>query len=351
VLAFIVRRLFWAVLLVAVITWITFVIFLVLPEERRSGSTRQGLVTPNLQTQFDLSGRSLPEQYVLYLEHVVLHLDFGESLRQPLEVQDIIVDALPVTVSLLLGGVLLWLFLGFTIGLLSALRPRSLLDRGMMVFVLIGVSAHPVWLGLMLSYFFGFRLGVFPIAGYCDFTYDPSSSNLCGGPRYWAYHMILPWITFSLLFAALYARMIRASLLETMNEDYVRTAQGKGAGEWRVLRRHVLRNALLPVVTMVGMDVGLAFSGAIFIETVFQLPGLGQAMYRGLTTADLPVIMGITLVVSVAVVIFNLIADILYCVIDPRISLRGASASEVSAPLRCRRFRTQTPVTQSPTEA
>jgi peptide/nickel transport system permease protein len=308
-------------------------------------------VTPNLQTQFDLSGRSLPEQYVLYLEHVVLHLDFGESLRQPLEVQDIIVDALPVTVSLLLGGVLLWLFLGFTIGLLSALRPRSLLDRGMMVFVLIGVSAHPVWLGLMLSYFFGFRLGVFPIAGYCDFTYDPSSSNLCGGPRYWAYHMILPWITFSLLFAALYARMIRASLLETMNEDYVRTAQGKGAGEWRVLRRHVLRNALLPVVTMVGMDVGLAFSGAIFIETVFQLPGLGQAMYRGLTTADLPVIMGITLVVSVAVVIFNLIADILYCVIDPRISLRGVSASEVSAPLRRRRFRAQTQVTQSPTEA
>jgi peptide/nickel transport system permease protein len=351
VLAFIVRRLFWAVLLVAVITWITFVLFLILPEERRSGSTRQGLVTPNLQTQFDLSGRSLPEQYVLYLEHVVLHLDFGESLRQPLEVRDIIVDALPVTVSLLVGGVLLWLFLGLTIGLLSALRPRSLLDRGMMVFVLIGVSAHPVWLGLMLSYFLGFRWHVTPIAGYCDFTYDPSSSNLCGGPRYWAYHMILPWITFSLLFAALYARMIRASLLETMNEDYVRTAHGKGAGEWRVLRRHVLRNALLPVVTMVGMDVGLAFSGAIFIETVFQLPGLGQAMYRALTTSDLPVIMGIILVVSVAVVIFNLIADILYCVIDPRISLRGASASEVSAPLRRLRFRTQTQVTQSPTEA
>jgi peptide/nickel transport system permease protein len=351
VLAFIVRRLFWAVLLVCVITWITFIIFLILPEERRPGSTRQGLTTPNLQQQFDLTGRSLPEQYVLYLKNIFVQGDLGESLRQPLEVREIIIDALPVTVSLLLGGVILWLFLGFTIGLLSALRPRSLLDRGMMVFVLIGVSAHPVWLGLMLSYFLGFRWHVTPMAGYCDFTYDPSSSTLCGGPRYWAYHMILPWITFSLLFAALYARMIRASLLENMNEDYVRTAKGKGAGEWRVVRHHVLRNALLPVVTMVGMDVGLAFSGAIFIETVFQLPGLGQTMYRALTTSDLPVIMGIILVVSVAVVIFNLIADILYCVIDPRISLRGGSSSEVTAPLRRRRFRAQTSVTESPTEA
>jgi peptide/nickel transport system permease protein len=351
VLAFIVRRLLWSVLLVAVITWITFVIFIMLPEERRPGSSRQGLVTPNLQAQFDLTGRSLPEAYVLYLKHVALHLDFGESLRQPLEVQDVILEALPVTVSLLVGGVVLWLFLGFTIGLLSALRPRSLLDRGMMVFVLIGVSAHPVWLGLMLSYFLGFRWHVTPTAGYCDFVYDPSSASQCGGPRYWAYHMILPWITFSLLFAALYARMIRASLLENMNEDYVRTAKGKGAGEWRVVRHHVLRNALLPVVTMVGMDVGLAFSGAIFIETVFQLPGLGQEMYRALTTSDLPVIMGVILVVSVAVVIMNMIADILYCVIDPRISLRGGSSSEVSAPFRRRRFRAQTQVTQSPTEA
>jgi peptide/nickel transport system permease protein len=350
VLAFIVRRLVWAVLLVCVITWITFLVFLILPEERRSGSTRQGLVTPNLQTQFDLTGKSLPEQYVGFLQRIVLHGDLGESLRQPLEVREIILTALPVTASLLIGGVLLWLFLGFTIGLLSALRPRSLLDRGLMVFVLIGVSAHPVWLGLMLSYLFGVRWDVMPIAGYCDFAYDPASSSQCGGPTYWAYHLVLPWITFALLFAALYARMIRASILESMNEDYVRTAKGKGAGEWRVVRHHVLRNALLPVVTMLGMDLGLAFSGVIFVETVFQLPGMGQTLYRALTGTDLPVIMGVVLVVSVAVVVVNLIADILYCVIDPRISLRGPSASEVSTPLR-RRFRAQPQVTESPTEA
>jgi peptide/nickel transport system permease protein len=349
VLAFIVRRLLWAVLLVCVITWICFIVFLILPEERRSGSTRQGLVTPNLQQQFDLTGKSLPEQYLGFLQRIVLHGDLGESLRQPLEVRDIIVTALPVTFSLLIGGVVLWLVLGFTIGLLSALRPRSLFDRGMMVFVLIGVSAHPVWLGLMLSYLFGVRWDVMPIAGYCDFIYDPASSSQCGGPTYWAYHLVLPWIAFALLFAALYARMIRASLLENMNEDYVRTAKGKGAGEWRVVRHHVLRNALLPVVTMLGMDFGLAFSGAIFIETVFQLPGMGQTLYRALTGTDLPVIMGVVLVVSVSVVIVNLIVDIIYCVLDPRISLRGASASEVSSPFRRRRFRAQ--VTETATEA
>lgn len=348
-LAYILKRLFWGVLLICVVTWITFVIFTMLPSERRSGQLSQGLVTPNLQQQFDLTDRSLPEQYVIFLQHVALHADFGESLRQPVQVRDEILGALPVTASLLLGGVLMWLILGFTIGFLSALRPRSILDKGLMVFVLIGVSAHPVWIGLMLSYFLGFRLDIFPIAGYCDFLYDPMSSNQCGGPRYWAYHLVLPWFSFALLFAALYARMIRASMLEVMNEDYIRTAYGKGAGEMRIMRKHVLRNALLPVVTMVGMDVGIAFAGAIFIESVFELPGVGQLLFRALPTQDLPMIMGVVFLVSVAVVVLNLIVDILYCLIDPRISL-GSGRQESAAPLR-RRRRYQPQVSESPTEA
>jgi peptide/nickel transport system permease protein len=347
VLAYILKRLFWGVVLICVITWITFVIFTILPEER-PGQATQGLATPNIQQQFDLSG-SLPEQYVNFLQHIVLHLDFGESLRQPIEVRDIIWDALPVTASLLLGGVLMWLILGFAIGFISALRPRSLLDKGLMVFVLIGVSAHPVWLALMLSYFFGYRWDIFPIAGYCDFFYDPQSTNLCGGPRYWAYHLVLPWFAFALIFAALYARMLRATMLEVKNEDYIRTAYGKGAGEMRVMRKHVLRNALLPIVTMLGMDFGLAFAGAMFIETVFQLPGMGQVLYRGLTGLDLPVIMGVVFLISVAVVVLNMIVDILYCLIDPRISLRGGSSLESTAPLRRRRSLPQ--VSESPTEA
>ena len=139
------------------------------------------------------------------------------------------------------------------IGILSALRPRSLLDRSAMVFVLIGISAHPVWIGLILIYFVGYKAGLTPLGGYCDMI-NPSTD--CGGPIEWAHSLILPWITFAILFAALYVRMIRANVLEAMNEDYVRTARAKGAPEWLVMRSHVLRNAMLPIVTMLGMDIG-----------------------------------------------------------------------------------------------
>jgi len=181
-----------------------------------------------------------------------------------------------------------------------------------------------VWLGLIFSYTLGYKAHLFPIAGYCAFILDPDNPYQCGGPRYWAYHMILPWFTFSLLFAAYYARMIRASLLEAMEEDYVRTARAKGAGQWRVLRKHVMHNAMIPVIAMLSMDmVVISFTGIVFIETVFQLPGLGRVLYQALTSADLPVILGISIVVCFAVVIANLIADILYAIIDPTVNLTG----------------------------
>jgi peptide/nickel transport system permease protein len=331
VLLFIVRRLAWAVVLIFVITLITFVIFLMLPAEQRQATG--GLATPNLQAQFDTQGRSLPNQYVHFLDRVFIHGDLGDSMRQTVTVRHIIGRSLPVTISLVIGGTLMWMLLSFTIGVISALRPRSLLDKFFMTFVLIGVSAHPVWLGLLFSYTFGFRAHIFPIAGYCDFVYDPNSANQCGGPRFWAYHLVLPWFTFSLLFAALYARMIRASLLETMHEDWVRTAYGKGAGQWRVMRKHVMQNAMLPVVTMMGMDIALAFSGAIFIETVFELPGMGQVLYRALTTSDTPVIMGVIIVVTIAVVLMNMIVDILIALLDPRVGLSSTGSRE-AAPLR-----------------
>jgi peptide/nickel transport system permease protein len=331
VLLFVVRRLVWAVLLVAVVSLITFVIFLGLPD--RTINSRQGLVTPNLQAQWHLDGHSMPAKYVLFLKRIALHGDFGRSLRQPLSVKEILTTALPVTASLVIGGTIMFLLLAFPIGLLSALRPRSLLDKGLMALLLVGVSAHPVFLGLILSYFLGFHWHVFPIAGYCNLHYH--ANDICGGPRYWAYHMILPWITFAFLFAALYARMIRASVIEALEEDYVRTARAKGASSFRILRKHVSRNALLPVVSMLGMDVGLAFGGAIFIETVFDLPGVGQALYRALGSADEPVILGVAILVSIAVVIANLIADLLYCVIDPRI--RARTGRRETAPVVRRR--------------
>ena len=336
-LLFVVKRLVWGVVMVAIVSLITFVIFIGLPD--RTINSRQGLVTPNLQAQWHLDGHSMPAKYVLFLKHIALHADFGQSMRQPLSVREIVVTALPVTASLVIGGTIMFLLLAFPIGLLSALRPRSLLDKGLMVFLLVGVSAHPVFLGLILSYFLGFKWHLFPIAGYCNLHYHPT--DICGGPRYWAYHMVLPWITFAFLFAALYARMIRANVLEALGEDYVRTARAKGAGSWRILRRHVARNALLPVVSMLGMDVGLAFGGAIFIETVFDLPGVGQVLYRALGSADEPVILGVAILVSVAAVIANLAADLLYCLVDPRIGLRTKARESVPVVRRRRRATTR----------
>ena len=182
-----------------------------------------------------------------------------------------------------------------------------------MVFVLIGISAHPVWLGLIFSYVFGYKLGWTPIAGYCDFINPPLGAS-CGGPVQWAYHMILPWCTFAILFAALYVRMIRANVLETMNEDYVRTARAKGAPENSVMRSHILRNAMLPVVTMLGMDIALALGGAVFTESIYGLPGLGNTLIHSLDNFDFPTTMGIMVFATTAIIIINLFVDLLYAV-------------------------------------
>jgi peptide/nickel transport system permease protein len=233
-------------------------------------------------------------------------------------VNTIVGAAAPVTASLVFGGAILWMLIAIPIGILSALRPRSLLDRISMTFVLIGISAHPVWIGLIFAYVFGFRLHITPITGYCDFI-NPSTD--CGGPVQWAYHLVLPWLTFAILFAALYVRMIRANTLDTMNEDYVRTARAKGAPEWLVLRSHILRNSMLPVVTMLGMDIGLALGGAVFTETVYSLPGLGNTAVRALFNYDTPTIQGVIVFATLAIIVFNLFVDLLYAWIDPRIRL------------------------------
>jgi peptide/nickel transport system permease protein len=193
------------------------------------------------------------------------------------------------------------------------------LDRLTMIGVLVGISAHPVWIGLLSAYLIGFKLHLAPISGYCNFF---GADGACGGPVQWAYHLLLPWATFTLVFAATYVRMVRAYVMETLQEDYVRTARAKGAPELRVLRRHVLRNALLPVVTILGMDLGLALGGAFFTETVFGLPGLGKAAVQAIGNFDLPVIQGVVIFATTCILAFNLVVDTLYAWIDPRIRLQ-----------------------------
>jgi peptide/nickel transport system permease protein len=345
-IGFIVRRLVWAFLLAAVITLFTFVIFFIIPTDSRSTLSGQGSTDPTLAGQFHLRDKPVTRQYAIYLDHLVEHGDLGRSVRSSVPVRDSIIRALPVTASLVIGGVITWFLIAFPIGILSALRPRSVADKGLMMLVLIGASAHPIWLGLVLSYLLGYKLHVFPITGYCPVF---GHAAYCGGPTQWTYHMLLPWFTFACLFAALYARMIRASMLEAMDADYVRTAKAKGAGTWQVLRHHVLRNAMLSVVSMVGMDLGLAFGGALFIEIVFGLPGMGKLLVRGLAGGDLPVIMGVVLVVSFAVAIANLIVDVIYTWIDPRVRAVGVDEGSGAVPAPTIRPRAQARVKESTT--
>jgi len=324
VFRYLVRRVLWAALLFLVITFVTFVIFYVGPNNPARAvcggdqAKRECLVQATRKLGLD---KPMPVQYARFLRRLVFHADLGESFATSQSVNQLIKEAAPVTASLVFGGAVLWMMIGLSVGIYSALKPRSLVDRSAMVFVLIGVSAHPIWIGLIFEYVFGVKLGWTPIANYANFFGAPGDSGLPGGPWQWFYHLILPWCTFALLFAALYVRMIRANVIETLNEDFVRTARAKGAPEGQVIRSHVLRNALLPVVTMLGMDIGIALGGAIFTETVYQLPGLGQTAIIGINNQDLAIVQGVIVFATLAIIVFNLIVDLLYAWIDPRIRL------------------------------
>jgi peptide/nickel transport system permease protein len=307
------------VLFIAV-TLVTYVIFYIIPADPARLACGQRATQDCVERAAKFLGTNQPVyvQYGKFLKRLVLEQNLGRSFTNRQSVNEVIGQAAPVTASLVFGGVIFWMLIAIPIGILSALRPRSLLDRTAMVFVLIGISAHPIWIGLIFAYFLGFKAGLFPITGYCD-VINPTGD--CGGPVQWAWHMFLPWLTFAILFAAIYVRMIRANVMEALTEDYVRTARAKGAPERQVMQHHVLRNAMLPVVTMLGMDVGIALGGAVFTESVYGLPGLGRTAVQSLETFDLPTTQGIVVFATMSIIIFNLIVDLLYAWIDPRIRL------------------------------
>jgi peptide/nickel transport system permease protein len=321
---FVIRRVLWAVFLFFVATLVTYLIFFVLggdPSLIAAGSgataTPQFLAHVRHELHLDLP---IYQQYWLFVWNLVRHGSLGYSFRDGAAVRRILAQDAPVTASLVFGGAVLWLALSVPIGILSALRPRSLADRAAMVFVLVGVSAPTVWVGLILAYVFGYTLGWTPIADYCDF-FSSHQAGVCSGPGAWAYHLLLPWATCMLLFAALYVRLIRANVLEARSEDYVRTAEAKGASGARTLVHHVLRNSMLPVVTILGMDVGLALGGAVFTESVFNLHGLGAELVTAALNKDVPLVVGIVVFATIAVVVFNLLVDLAYAWLDPRIRL------------------------------
>lgn len=317
-LRFLVRRVLLGVVVMWIISVAVFALFFVVPNNvARTLAGRQA--TP--QTVALIAHRLGLDQPIWkqYLDFAgnALRGNLGYDYYHQVPVTHLMATALPITLSLVVGGAILWLVLGVLNGVVSAVRPRSFTDRSLTMFSLFFYSMPSFLLGLLLLYFLYFRLtmagtAIFPAGGYA-----PLSDGV--GP--WFQHMILPWLTLALVSAATYTRLTRGAMLDVLGEDYIRTARSKGVPEWRVVILHSLRSALTPVVTQFGIDVGLLLGGAVVTETVFSLPGLGKAAIDAIGQQDLPVIIGIVLFASAAVVAANIVVDLLYAVLDPRVRL------------------------------
>jgi peptide/nickel transport system permease protein len=317
-LRFLIRRIALGLLVLWLISMLVFALFFIAPSNvARTLAGRQATPETVALIQHRL-GLDLPiwRQYVGFVSRA-LHGDLGYDYYHQVPVTTVIAAAAPITISLVLGAAILWLSLGVFNGVMSAIRPRSFTDRSLTVFALFFYSMPSFLLGLLLLYFFYFQLTlagfpIFPPGGYA-----PLSEGI--GP--WVDHLILPWLTLALVSAAIYTRLTRGSMLDVLGEDYIRTARSKGIAERRVIVRHGLRSAMTPVVTQFGIDVGTLLGGAVITETVFSLPGIGKASIDALTQQNQPVIIATVLLASTAVVIANIIVDVFYAILDPRVRL------------------------------
>ncbi|GAB2590038.1 ABC transporter permease [Kribbella endophytica] len=336
VFAYLVRRVIGAVILLFIVTAVTFSIFFLVP--KLGGATADDLASRYVgksagQEQIHQTAERLGFTDPLYVQYggfvkglfVGKEYNYGPSTehcpapcfgysfltQQP--VWPDLVARIPVTASLAGGAAFIWLITGVGTGIVSALRRGSALDRGMMSVALAGVSLPIFFTGLLSLSIFSYNLGWTAQGG----TNPLDETN----PIWWAYDLILPWVTLAFLYAAAYARLTRAGMLETMNEDFVRTARAKGLTERTVVVKHGLRSALTPILTIFGLDLGLLMGGAILTETTFSLPGIGQYAVIALRANDLPKVLGVTLVAAFFIVLANLIVDLLYAVVDPRVRI------------------------------
>ncbi len=317
---YVIRRILWALVLFFAVTLVTYLIFFVIPVDPARLAAGQRATPDEVARarQFLGLNEPVPVQYGRFVWRLTYHHSLGRSFSNRQDVTALVLKAAPVTASIVFGAVILWLTIAIPVGVISALRPRSLIDRFGTVLTLIGISAPVVWIGLIYQYLVGFKWGLTPNSGYCNFF---ASGTGCSGPAQWFYHLLLPWLTFATLYSASYARMIRSTVMDVRGEDYVRTAVAKGAPPGQVLVRHVLRTALLPIVTMVGMDIGTGLGGAIFTEQIFGLHGLGFLAVQALNNFDLPTIEGIVVFATTAILFFNLLIDVGYAWLDPRIRI------------------------------
>jgi peptide/nickel transport system permease protein len=305
------------IVLLFLVSLLTFVIFYLLPSadpaQLRAGRQPNPALVAQIRHNLGLD-KPWYTQYFHYMRRLVLHFDFGFSYQSNVSVKTLIFDRLPATVSLTIGAAVVWLVAGIAIGTISAVRRRSLFDRAAMGGALVAISAPVFWLGLLSLFLFAKDIGkvhIFPGAG----SYVPLSQD----PTKWFTSLILPWLVLAASFAAIYARLLRANLIDVMSEDYIRTARAKGLPERRVVLRHGIRAAITPIVTAAGLDIGVLLGGAILTETVFNIPGIGRLAYDSILNGDLPMIQGTVLLGAFFIVMANLIVDVLYAFIDPRV--------------------------------
>jgi peptide/nickel transport system permease protein len=315
---YIIRRSLWLIVLLLIVSAVTFVIFYALPSgdpaALRAGRSPNPTELAQIRHTLGLD-KPIYVQYWLFIKAIILHFDFGFSYTNSQPVRTEILQRLPATASLTLGAVVVWLLIGLPVGVISAIKSRSALDRFTMGAALLAISAPVYWLGLMGLFFFSKDIGrvahVFDGAG----TYTPLSK----GPGQWFSSLILPWLVLAASFAAFYARLLRSNLIDTMSQDYIRTARAKGLSERAVIWRHAVRAAITPIVTVLGLDIGILLGGSILTETVFNIPGIGRYAYEGIINSDLPVIQGTVLFGAFFIVVANLVVDVAYALLDPRV--------------------------------
>jgi peptide/nickel transport system permease protein len=315
--AYILRRVLWGLVLLALVSALTFVIFYVLPSadpaQLRAGRGASPETLAQIRDSLGLD-ESLPAQYWTFLTNLVLHGDLGYSYFSSASVGSLLLDRLPATLALTLGAVVLWTLVAVPLGVLAAVRRGSWVDKLTTGGAVLGISMPVYWLALVALYLFADDIGLVPLlpgaGSYVALTEDPWG---------WFTALLLPWLVLASTFTAVYARLLRGNMIEVLSEDYVRTARAKGLDERRVVLRHALRAAATPLVTLAGLDIGLLLGGAVLVETVFNIPGIGRLSYDAIVTADYPVIQGTVLIAACFVIVANIVVDIAYAYLDPRV--------------------------------
>jgi len=314
---YIIRRLLWGILLLFLVSALTFLFFYIFPAADpavlRAGRNASPATIAHIRHELGLD-KPIYTQYYNYMKGIILHFNFGTSFYSGASVLSLIVNRLPATLSLTVGAVVLWIVISVPIGILSALRRGSFLDRSAMGAALVFVSMPVFWLGLLVLFLFATDIGkfhVFPGAStYVGLTTDPSK---------WFTSLILPWFVLAATQAAIYSRLLRGSLLEVMGEDYIRTARAKGLTERRVVWHHGVRSAITPVITVLALDIGALLGGAVITETVFDIPGIGRLNYDAILHTDIPIVQGTVLLAAMFIVVANIVVDIAYAYLDPRV--------------------------------